>query len=181
MRKGKIEIIMGPMFSGKSSELIRRLTIHGIAKKNIVVFKHKSDDRFGRPQDISTRNNTYISSIPVLTVADMYEHIDIKTIDLIGIDEVHWFDRDELVALCQKLVDEHGISVIACGLDMDYMKVPFDTAAHLMAIADSVYKTSAVCMQCRDTDAIYTHRLAGGDARMEIGSDNYEPRCRYCR
>lgn len=180
MKKGRLDVISGPMFSGKSAELIRRLTIHNIANKNIVIFKHGSDKRFGRPGDVSSRNGNYLSAIPVSKVAEMYEHLDLESLDLVGIDEIQFFDRDELVALCKKLVDEHGISVIVCGLDSDYLQVPFETTAYLMALADSVFKTNAVCMQCRDMDAVYTHRLAGGEDRVEIGSDNYEPRCRAC-
>ncbi|PIY93296.1 MAG: thymidine kinase [Candidatus Magasanikbacteria bacterium CG_4_10_14_0_8_um_filter_32_14] len=181
MKKGRLDVISGPMFSGKSAELIRRLTIQDIAQKKIVVFKHGLDDRFGRPQDISSRNGNYLSAISVTKVAEMNEHLDFDNLDLVGIDEIQFFDRDELVTLCKKLVDEKGISVIVCGLDSDYLQVPFETTAHLMALADSVYKTSAVCMQCRDTDAVYTHRVFGGDNRVEVGSDNYEPRCRSCR
>lgn len=181
-------MISGPMFSGKSAELIRRLTIQDIAQKKIVIFKHGADDRFGHPEDISSRNGHHLSAIPVRQVSEMYDHLDstqggqgFENLDLVGIDEIQFFDRDELVALCKKLVDEHGITVIVCGLDSDYLQVPFESTAHLMALADSVYKTSAVCMQCRDTDAVYTHRLTGGEDRVEIGSDNYEPRCRSCR
>ena len=181
MKKGRLDVISGPMFSGKSAELIRRLTIYSIAQKNIVVFKHGSDDRFGRPKDIFSRNGNFLSAIPVSKVAEMYEHLDFDNLDLVGIDEIQFFDKDELVELCKKLVDEKGISVIACGLDSDCLRVPFETTAHLMALADSVYKSNAVCMKCRDTDAVYTHRLSGGDDRFEVGSDNYEPRCRKCR
>lgn len=181
MKKGRLDVISGPMFSGKSAELIRRLTIQDIAQKKIVVFKHGADDRFGHPEDISSRNGHHLSAIPVRQVSEMYKYLDLDNLDLVGIDEIQFFDRDELVALCKKLVDVHGITVIVCGLDSDYLQVPFESTAHLMALADSVYKTSAVCMQCRDTDAVYTHRLAGGEERVEIGSDNYEPRCRHCR
>lgn len=181
MKKGRLDVISGSMFSGKSSELIRRLTIQDIAQKKIVVFKHVSDTRFGNPNDVSSRNGHHLSAIPVSQVSEMSAHLDLENLDLVGIDEIQFFDRDELVVLCKKLVDEYGITVIACGLDSDYLQVPFESTAHLMALADSVYKTSAVCMQCRDTDAVYTHRLVGGDSRVEIGSDNYEPRCRHCR
>ena len=188
MKKGRLDVISGPMFSGKSAELIRRLTIQDIAQKKIVVFKHGADDRFGHPEDISSRNGHHLSAIPVKQVSEMYDHLDsalggqgFDNLDLVGIDEIQFFDKDELVELCKKLVDEKGISVIACGLDSDYLRVPFETTAHLMALADSVYKSNAVCMKCRDTDAVYTHRLSGGDDRFEVGSDNYEPRCRKCR
>lgn len=180
-RKGMIEVISGPMFSGKSSELIRRLTIQQIARKHIVIFKHKSDDRFGKPEDITSRNGTRFTSIPVHTVGEMHQYIDVGTTEVVGIDEVQFFDKTALSRMCQILADKHGISVIVCGLDMDFQGVPFETTATLMAMADSVFKSSAVCNECRHTDAIYTHRLHGGNERVQIGSDSYEPRCRACR
>jgi len=178
---GTIDVITGPMFSGKSAELIRRLQIHTIAEKRIKIYKHASDTRFGKPLHISSRNGTSITSVPTDNAQLILDEVVPEDLDMLAIDEIQFFDAPELIPYCKKLADEHGLHIIICGLDMDYRGIPFDMTAKFMAIADSVYKTRAVCMQCRNTQAIYTHKLSGNNERLEVGSDNYEPRCRSCK
>lgn len=165
---GSIEVICGSMFSGKTEELIRRLKRAKIANQKIQIFKPSLD----------SRNNEYIEShdknrIKSLTVKTSYDVYDIgKDFDVIGIDEVQFFD-DEIVSVCNSLAND-GVRVIAAGLDMDYLGNPFGPMPNLMAIAEYVTKVHAICSKTGNI-ANYSYRKNKEDSIILIGEkDEYE-------
>ena len=165
---GSIEVICGSMFSGKTEELIRRLKRAKIANQKIQIFKPSLD----------SRNNEYIEShdknrIKSLTVKASYDVYDIgKDFDVIGIDEVQFFD-DEIVSVCNSLAN-NGVRVIAAGLDMDYLGNPFGPMPNLMAIAEYVTKVHAICSKTGNI-ANYSYRKNKEDSIILIGEkDEYE-------
>ncbi len=179
-KTGRIEVIAGCMFSGKSEELIRRLKRAQIARQKVQVFKPAIDTRYSEIEVVS-HNGEKITGIPVKDSAELYSLID-KNADVIGIDEAQFFD-DGIVKVANKLADE-GFRVILAGLDMDFRREPFGPMPRLLAIADDVQKLHAICTICGE-DAMYTQRLINGqpanydDPVIMIGaSEKYEARCR---
>ncbi len=179
-KTGRIEVIAGCMFSGKSEELIRRLKRAQIARQRVQVFKPAIDTRYSEIEVVS-HNGEKITGIPVKDSAELYSLID-KNADVIGIDEAQFFD-DGIVRVANKLADE-GFRVILAGLDMDFRREPFGPMPRLLAIADDVQKLHAICTICGE-DAMYTQRLINGqpanynDPVIMIGaSEKYEARCR---
>ncbi|RMG09582.1 MAG: thymidine kinase [Acidobacteria bacterium] len=175
-RVGWIEVIVGSMFSGKSEELIRRLKRAQIARQKVQVFKPKIDDRYSISEIISHSGMSHISK-PVMTTAEMMALIEPDT-QVVGIDEGQFFDM-ELVEAANKLANS-GKRVIIAGLDQDYMGRPFEPMPQLLAIAEFITKTHAICVRCGAT-ANYSQRISGSTERIEVGaSDKYEARCRKC-
>jgi len=180
--KGKLEVICGSMFSGKSEELIRRLIRAEIAKQKTCVFKHKLDDRM-EIDYIRAHNGDKIKAIALDRPQDMSLFIT-DQIQVIGIDEVQFFSP-EIISVIHSLV-EQGKRVIAAGLDLDFRGIPFGCMPTLMAIADSVTKLQAVCIEC-GLDARFTQRLIDNkparfnDPVIKIGAQEcYQARCRDC-
>ncbi len=180
LNTGVIEVICGPMFSGKTEELIRRLRRAKIAKQRIVVFKPQIDTRFDEVQIVS-HSAQKIASIPVEDTPAMKHCLDQldAPADLVGIDEAQFFDHS-LVEFVEGLANS-GIRVIMSGLDQDSKGQPFGPMPHLLAIADIVTKQYAVCVLC-GAAATKTYRLPEQtDAQVFVGaSESYEARCRYC-
>ncbi|MEO3404233.1 thymidine kinase [Mucilaginibacter sp. CAU 1740] len=172
---GSIEVICGSMFSGKTEELIRRLSRARIAKLKVEIFSPKADTRYGEEAIIS-HNANKITSTPV----DSASAILLLASDahVIGVDEAQFFD-DELPEVCSILANR-GIRVIVAGLDMDFKGRPFGPMPSIMAIAESVTKLQAVCVQCGNP-ALYSYRLIPDEAKILLGEkESYEPRCRVC-
>lgn len=175
VRSGRIEVVCGSMFSGKTEELIRRMKRAEFAHQKVEIFKPSIDVRYS-DDDVVTHEGQSISSTPVdnsgsilLLGADC---------DVIGIDEAQFFDEN-LPAVCNELATK-GIRVIAAGLDMDFRGVPFGPMPALMAIADDVTKVHAICVKC-GAQAYVSHRLVDNDKRVLLGEVNeYEPLCREC-
>lgn len=168
--QGWIEVICGSMFSGKTEELLRRLNRAKIAKQKIEIFKPAIDTRYDEEEVVSHDMNA-IRSTPVSAA----EKILLLTADadVVGIDEAQFFD-DNLPNVCNELANQ-GIRVIVAGLDMDFQGKPFGPMPHLMAIAEYVTKVHAICVRTGKL-AQYSHRIAGGDDRVELGEkDRYEP------
>ncbi|MFQ5738963.1 MAG: thymidine kinase [Acidobacteriota bacterium] len=173
---GWIEVICGSMFSGKSEELIRRLRRAQIARQRVQIFKPKLDDRFGEAGIVS-HSELRIESEVVATAQGILDAVDDRT-EVIGIDEGQFFD-DELVAVCDKLANR-GKRIIVAGLDKDYRGNPFDPMPELLAIAEYINKTLAICMRCGNP-ANCTQRLVQSSERILVGaSEAYEARCRRC-
>ncbi len=173
---GWIEVICGPMFSGKSEELIRRLKRAEIAKLRIQVFKPKIDNRYSTTHIVSHSDLKYKAEI-VESSKEIFENAKPRT-EVIGIDEAQFFDMD-LVEVCNKLADL-GKRVIISGLDMDYRGIPFEPMPQLMAVAEIVTKLNAICSQC-GAPAFYTQRKVQKGERIVIGDSSiYEARCRRC-
>jgi thymidine kinase len=176
---GRIEVITGPMFSGKSEELIRRLKRARIAKLRVACFKPDLDVRYHRTA-IASHSALTLEAITVANVEEMKALLmpGIDEIEVIGVDEVQ-FLGEALVKLANELV-HLGKRVILAGLDTSFTGEPFEPVTHLMAIADEVIKLSAVCMQC-GAPAIHTQRLGSNQSLVLVGAAGiYEARCRAC-
>lgn len=173
---GWIEVICGPMFSGKSEELMRRLRRATIARKAVQVFKPSIDTRYS-VEDIVSHGAVRMKSEPVLDAADLLARVDPRTV-VVGIDEANFFGQD-LVAVVSRLADL-GKQVIVAGLDTDYTGKPFPPIPELLAIAEDITKTLAVCMRCGNP-AKHSQRLSNSDDLIVVGAmDVYEARCRRC-
>lgn len=173
---GHIEIICGPMFSGKSEELIRRLVRVTIAKQRCQIFKPRIDDRYDRKQIVS-HNSQKLAAIVVADSAELLERVDWKAA-VIGIDEVQFFD-DAIVDVCERLANS-GKRVIVAGLDLDFLGKPFGPVPRMLAVSEYVTKTLAVCMKC-GAPASRSQRLSGSLETVVVGGkDKYEARCRHC-
>src|SRR5437879_9551284 len=173
---GWIEVICGPMFSGKSEELIRRLRRAMIARKRVEVFKPAIDNRFSE-NEIVSHGDLRLKSQVVNSAAEIMERLDWRC-DVVGIDEAN-FMGPRLVDVAQRLADS-GKQVIIAGLDTDYMGRPFPPVPDLLAHAESITKTLAICVRCGNP-AKHTQRLRGSEDLIVVGaSDMYEARCRRC-
>lgn len=174
-RRGRIEVICGSMFSGKTEELIRRLKRAKFAKQKVEIFKPTIDTRYSE-EDVVSHEGKAISSTPV----DSSRSILLFTsdIEVVGIDEAQFFDEG-LVEICNRLANQ-GIRVIIAGLDMDFKGNPFGPIPGLCAIADEVTKVHAICVKCGNL-AYISHRTVDNDKRVLLGEVNeYEPLCREC-
>ena len=173
---GWIEVICGSMFSGKSEELIRRLRRAQIARQRVQIFKPKLDNRYSDDHIVS-HSDMKIKSQLVSQARDILESLDLRT-QVIGIDEGQFFDI-ELVTVCNRLAYS-GKRVIVAGLDQDFKGRPFDPMPQLLAIAEYITKTLAICVRC-GAPANRTQRLVESSDRLLVGSTGaYEARCRLC-
>ncbi|MGL4630512.1 MAG: thymidine kinase [Leadbetterella sp.] len=172
---GWIEVICGSMFSGKTEELIRRLTRSEIAKQKVEIFKPKLDSRYS-VSEIVSHSKSSIRSTPVDISKEILELS--KGCNVVGIDEAQFFDM-ELPDVCNQLADS-GIRVIVAGLDMDSEGKPFGCVPLLMASSEYVTKVHAICMNCGDV-AQYSYRKTKELSQIVLGEkDKYEARCRRC-
>jgi thymidine kinase len=175
-KTGWVEVICGSMFSGKSEELIRRLRRAQIARQKVQIFKPGFDNRYSE-EEIVSHSAQRIPSQNVTTAAELLKAVGDDT-DVVGIDEGQFFDA-ELPAVCNDLANR-GKRVIVAGLDQDYLGKPFDPMPQLLAIAEYITKTLAVCMVCGNP-ANHTQRLVESSDRLLIGAQGtYEARCRKC-
>jgi thymidine kinase len=173
---GWIEVIAGSMFSGKSEELIRRLRRAQIARQRVQIFKPIIDDRFSDDHIVS-HSEMRIASQNVRDSGELVRLVDPLT-DVIGIDEGQFFDV-RLPDACNALADS-GKRVIVAGLDQDYLGRPFEPMPQLLAIAEYITKTRAICAVCGDP-ANHTQRLVASSDRVLVGATGlYEARCRHC-
>jgi thymidine kinase len=173
---GWIEVICGPMFSGKSEELIRRLRRAMIARKRVEVFKPKIDNRYS-DDEIVSHGDLRMRSEAVAGAAEIINRIDWRA-EVVGIDEAN-FMGPELVDVAQRLADS-GKQVVIAGLDTDYLGRPFAPMPDLLALSESITKTLAICVRCGNP-AKHTQRLRGSDDLIVVGAaDMYEARCRRC-
>ena len=166
-RPGRIEVICGSMFSGKTEELIRRLKRAKFARQKVEIFK---------PAIVVTHDNTSIQSTPIESSSSIL--LLASDIDVVGIDEAQFLDEG-LVEVCNELANR-GTRVIIAGLDMDFKGVPFGPMPALCAIADDVTKVHAICVKCGNL-AYISHRIVDGEKRVMLGEESeYEPLCREC-
>ncbi len=185
-KKGKLEVICGSMFSGKTEELMRRLKRAEYAKQNVLTIKHKIDTRRsfteitshdGKKRTAFSLENNLDSLLKIYELAN-------KNIQIIGIDEIHFFPM-ELVDILLDLVDQ-GKRIIVAGLDLDFRGKPFEITSKLMSYADHILKLKAICVICGQ-DAHHTQRIIDGkpakydDPIILVGaSECYEARCKNC-
>ncbi len=174
-RPGRIEVVCGSMFSGKTEELIRRMKRAKFARQQVVIFKPAMDTRYSE-EDVVSHDRNSIPSTPIDSSGSIL--LLSSGIDVVGIDEAQFLD-DGLVDVCNELADR-GVRVIVAGLDMDYKGVPFGPIPALCAVADEVTKVHAICVKCGSL-AYVSHRLVAGDKRVMLGEQTeYEPLCREC-
>lgn len=181
-RPGWIEVICGPMFAGKSEELIRRIKRLEYAKKKTLVFKPGIDNRYSADEVVS-HSNLKAKSISIKESKEILDYVDSSTF-AIAVDEVQFLDK-EIIYIAQRLALK-GIRVILGGLDTDFRGEPFPITASLMTIAEDVLKLTAICVVC-GAPATKTQRILNGkpahyaDPIIKVGaSEAYEPRCRHC-
>ena len=173
---GWIEVICGSMFSGKSEELIRRLRRAQIARQRVQIFKPSIDARYSNDHIVSHSEQKMASQV-VTTAKEILQQTDLRT-EVVGVDEAQFFDK-EIVTVCNTLADM-GKRVIVAGLDQDFMGRPFEPMPQLLAIAEYITKTLAICMRCGNP-ANHTQRLIASEERVVVGAaDIYEARCRRC-
>ena len=174
-RRGRIEVICGSMFSGKTEELIRRLKRAKFARQRVEIYKPAIDTRYADYDVVSHEGNS-IASTPIETSGSIL--LFSSEVDVVGIDEAQFFDNG-LVDVCRQLADS-GIRVIVAGLDMDFRGTPFGPMPALCAIADEVSKVHAICLKCGDL-ATFSHRKVKNDKQVLLGEKaEYEPLCRRC-
>jgi thymidine kinase len=171
---GGIQLIVGPMFSGKSTELVRRVQRYRHAKKSCLVINHASDKRYGA-NAVITHNTQKLEAVSCVRLCDVTEQA--LAHDVVAIDEGQFFD--DLVDAVDKLADS-GVTVIVAGLDSTFQRRPFSNICELVARAESVTKLLAVCLRCGD-DAAFTRRLTT-DTQTNLvgGAETYMPSCRRC-
>tara|TARA_B110000014_G_scaffold223937_1_gene181871 strand:+ start:4403 stop:4954 length:552 start_codon:yes stop_codon:yes gene_type:complete len=172
---GWIEVICGPMFSGKTEELIRRLIRAQIAKQVVTIFKPSLDDRYSEDYIVS-HNKRKIKSIIIQNTKDIKKYS--KDSDVIGIDEAQFCDVS-LIDICKELA-RNGKRVVVAGLEKDFQAIPFGPMPQLLVDAEYVTKVNAICMQCGDP-ANFSQRITEEKKQVVIGEiDKYEARCRKC-
>ena len=175
IRRGRIEVVCGSMFSGKTEELIRRMRRAQFAHQKVEIFKPGIDVRYSEEDVVSHEGNS-IPSTPV----DSSQSILLLSADtdVVGIDEAQFFDPG-IVDVCNQLAN-NGVRVIVAGLDLDFKGIPFGPMPKLLAIADDVSKVHAICVRCGAL-AYVSHRIVEGDRQVLLGeTKEYEPLCREC-
>lgn len=178
---GRIEMICGSMFCGKTEELIRRIRRASIARQNVEVFKHSLDTRYEGMEQVTSHNGQNLAAQPVSRAGDILTLLD-DEVTVVAIDEVQFFDNS-IVEVVKALADR-GLRVILAGLDMDFRGEPFGAMPELMCIAEEVTKLHAICVVCGE-EASRTQRLVNGeparydDSVIMVGAlEKYEARCR---
>jgi thymidine kinase len=173
---GWIEVVVGPMFSGKSEELIRRLRRAEIARQRVQIFKPAIDERYA-VNEIVSHSGLGIPSDSVMRAGEIMEKVQPRT-EVVGIDEAQ-FLGDEVVEVCTKLANL-GKRVIVTGLDTDFRGRPFEPMPRLLAIAEEITKLLAICVRCGNP-AVHTQRLVESEDLIVVGAQGmYEARCRRC-
>lgn len=174
---GSIEMITGCMFSGKTVDLILRMKDAIFKGQSVILFKHKKDNRYSEKFVVS-HNKDQMEAIPVKSANDILKIVKTNKPEVIGIDEVHFFD-DDLAHACNRLANQ-GKKIFLAGLDKDYNGFPFETVKAIMPFADKVTKKLARCQECNN-DATFSYRKINKTRRELIGGfDEYEPLCRKC-
>jgi thymidine kinase len=178
---GRIEVVAGCMFSGKSEELIRRLKRAQIARQKVIALKSSLDDRYGL-ETITSHSGSRLESALVSSPSDVLRIVEEKQIEVVGIDEVQFFDSG-IIGVVEYLAGK-GVRVILAGLDQDFRGEPFGPMPELLALAEEVTKLTAVCMVC-GKPATRTQRIVNGrparydDPVVMVGAaESYEARCR---
>lgn len=181
--RGRVEVICGSMFSGKSEELIRRVRRAEIARQSVQVFKPSLDNRYG-VASVNSHDGRAADAVAIERARDIYDHLSSNT-TVVAIDEAQFFD-DDIVNVCRELADTRGMRVIVAGLDLDFRGEPFHPVPELMAQAEDVEKLHAICVVCGD-EASRTQRIIDGkparysDPVILVGAtEAYEARCRHC-
>jgi len=177
---GSIEIIVGPMFSGKTDELIKRVNLVNFEKnKKYIVFKPTIDTRT-EANSIISRDGKKINAISVSTIDEIEKILKKDKYDVVAFDEVQFFEKN-IVNLVNKLANNHQTRIIIAGLDKDFKGRPFGSVAELLIYADFIDKRTAICVQCGAAASMSQKINTSSNSTIEIGNtDIYEARCRHC-
>ena len=175
LETGYLKVILGSMFAGKTSELIRIYRRYQGANIKCCVINHILDDRYDK-EKMSSHNNDMIPSYNYEKLGDCLKHISEYNVFLIN--EGQFFE--DLVEIVHVLVNMHKKTVYVCGLDGDFKRKKFGSILDLIPNSDDVFKLKAICKRCKKRDAIFTHRLKGGFQQTVVGSANYTSYCRHC-
>ncbi len=177
---GKLSVIVGPMYSGKTTELLNYAEIYELGRKNILIFKPQIDTRYSK-DDIVTHKFFRMSAQTIKDVQEMeeyYKSLNEKP-DAIFIDEVHFFDSS--LTKFVKEITKDGVDVYCAGLDMNYLWEPFETTAMLMAIADEVIKKKAVCEVCGEYKGTLSYKKKSNGGILDVGGkEKYIAVCKEC-
>lgn len=174
MYTGNIQLILGPMFAGKSSELLRRVSRYQIAKKKCIVIKYIKDTRYDA-ECVATHDRQSFPAIPTDELSKVIEIV--KDCEVIGVDEGQFFP--DIIPFCEDLANA-GKIVIVSALDGDFLRKPFGSVCDLIPLAEHIVKLKAVCMICQ-RDAAFSKRITN-ESQTELigGSDKYIAVCRRC-
>ncbi|MBI3485431.1 thymidine kinase [Candidatus Daviesbacteria bacterium] len=176
---GRIEIAVGPMFSGKSEWLVSKLRVHQVAKDKILAIRHALDNRYHK-EDITSHNDSSFQAQAVKDVAEIKKIIqDLGEIEVLGIDEMQFFETNLADLLLE--LQKKGVIIYGAGLDLDFAGEPWETTAKIMSFADKVEKLVAVCSVCHLVNATRTQRLTNNsttaDKILVGGKESYTARC----
>jgi thymidine kinase len=175
VKNAKIKVICGPMFSGKTTQLLKAVNEHRAAGDKVFVFKPKMDDRYAEEAVVS-HDKRQTQAFPVAKSVEILDYY--TNADVVAIDEVQFFD-DKIIDVCQKIT-KAGKTVIVAGLDMDYLGRPFGSMPALLTVADEIKKLNSVCTFCSGR-ARFSHRISEDNAVVVLGEkDKYVPLCRSC-
>jgi thymidine kinase len=176
--EGRLEVICGPMFSGKTEELLRRVRRSLIANLPTVLIKPATDTRYAL-NDVVSHDKNAMPSVVVEKASEILDSIEVngRTALVVAIDEAQFFD-DSLPAVCNEIANR-GVRVIVAGLDLDFNGVPFGHMPELLALAEDVTKLHAVCVET-GRSAHFSHKIAGSSDTVELGEkDKYIPLARH--
>jgi thymidine kinase len=177
---GSIRLFIGPMFASKSSAMVAEIRKNMIACKKCAIIKYADDNRYSNDTVITHDGATTTAtlSLSTSTLRDCDEQIISSNIQVVGVDEGQFFP--DIAEYADKWANA-GIKVIVAALDGDYMRVPFETIATLIPLAEDVVKLKSICNKCFSDSAAFTHRLTKCDSQVLIGgADLYSPLCRNC-
>jgi thymidine kinase len=175
LNSGYVEVICGPMFCGKTEELIRRVKRAMISQQNVIIFKPKIDDRY-HPENVVSHNEVSVKAIAINNIEEIHQHLKLHSV--IAIDEAQFFS-EKTVEICNELANK-GKRVIVAGLDKDSFGKPFGVMPNLMAVSDFVTKLHSICVVCGRL-ASYTFRKTQNKDLVMVGThEMYEARCRKC-
>lgn len=174
---GKLTLIVGPMYSGKTTELLSYVEIYRLGKKKTVVFKPSLDNRYGISV-VKTHAGLEVEAIALERAQDVPKYV-VRPVDAVFVDEVQFFDKD-LVRIVKDFLD-NNVNVFCAGLDMTFKQNPFETTILLMALANEIIKKRAVCNVCGEYNATLTYKLVQDDAEIDVGGkEKYIAVCRDC-
>ena len=173
---GHLEIILGCMRSGKTTELIRKIKRCNCINKTVLVVSHNSDTRYGK-NVVSSHDNVKIDCLSLRELSGLFENDMYKNAEYVFIEEGQFFD--DLVEFCSKAVDSDCKNVTVSALDGDFQRKPFKMIADLIPLADDYVKLTALCQICKDgTPGIFSKRICGGTEQKMVGADEYLSVCR---
>ena len=175
---GRIELILGCMYSGKTTEMVRKINMYKTLNKPMVIYTHAMDTRYAESGKISTHDNTILQAIPKTHLSDIFETLSYQTAEMIFIEEAQFFP--DLFDTVVRAANEHNKTLIISGLDGDYLLQPFEQIIRLIPHAESVIKLNALCRKCGDgTPASFSKRIVSSVERQLVGSNGiYEAVCR---